>query len=106
MKHPSVKKSFANRLTMWITVTLLLVMVVITLIVSAVVKKAMTDEAERRYQEAVERTNESISRLLSNVEVAAINNVHDIEETSHEPAGLWRQYGTGRGLLPAERSSV
>ena len=88
MKHPSVKKSFANRLTMWITVTLLLVMVVITLIVSAVVKKAMTDEAERRYQEAVERTNESISRLLSNVEVAAINNVHDIEETLHEPAGL------------------
>ena len=73
---------------MWITVTLLIVMFVITLIVSALVKKAMTDEAEKRYQEAVERTNESISRLLSNVEVGVLNNVHDIEETLHEPEGL------------------
>ena len=88
MKHPSVKKSFAKRLTMWITVTLLIVMLVITLVVSVLVKKAMTDEAEKRYQEAVERTNESISRLLSNVEVGVLNNVHDIEETLHEPEGL------------------
>ena len=64
MKLPSVKKSFANRLTMWITLTLLIVMIIITLVVSVLVKKGMTKEAEKRYQEAVERTNEGIGRLL------------------------------------------
>ena len=88
MNLPSVKKSFANRLTMWITVTLLIVMLIITLVVSVLVKKGMTKEAEKRYQEAVERTNEGIGRLLSNVEVGVINNVHDIEENMYDPDRL------------------
>ena len=88
MKLPSVKKSFANRLTMWITVTLLIVMLIITLVVSVLVKMGMTKEAEKRYQEAVERTNEGIGRLLSNVEVGVINNVHDIEENLQDSDGL------------------
>ena len=88
MNHPKVKRSFAERLTMWITITLLIVMFVITCVISILVKRGMTVEAEKRYQEAVERTNESIGRLLSNVEVGVINNVHDIEETLHEPEGL------------------
>ena len=64
---------------MWITITLLIVMFVITCVISILVKRGMTVEAEKRYQEAVERTNESIGRLLSNVEVGVINNVHDID---------------------------
>ena len=88
MRYPRVKHSFAGRLTAWITITLLVVMLLITGVVSFLVKRGMTVEAEKRYQEAVGRMNERIGRLLSNVEVGVVNNVHDIEETLHEPEGL------------------
>ena len=77
--------SFAHRLTIWITVSLLTVMILITAVLSFLVKKGMTEEADKRYQEAVERTNESISRLLSNVETAVVNNIRDIEEVLYKP---------------------
>ena len=73
---------------MWITITLLIAMILITVVISFLVKRGMTNEAEKRYQEAVERTNESIGRLLSNVEVGVINTIHDLEENLHKPDGL------------------
>ncbi len=85
MRFFRTNHSFAHRLTIWITVSLLTVMILITAVLSFLVKKGMTEEADKRYQEAVERTNESISRLLSNVETAVVNNIRDIEEVLYKP---------------------
>lgn len=49
MRYPRVKHSFAGRLTAWITITLLVVMLLITGVVSFLVKRGMTVEAEKRY---------------------------------------------------------
>ena len=67
----------------------LLVMSAVTMyIVYAITKEGMAREAESRYEGIILHANEKIRGVLSDVYVAAINNVNDIERDISDPDKL------------------
>ena len=78
-------RSFASRMTRWVTLTVLVVMVLITWMIYNISKEAMAVEASERYQGMMTRTNLSVNNELLAVEVALSNNVPDIVDHLDNP---------------------
>ena len=82
------KKALANRLSLRIMLVVLMMTVVVMVIVYAITKKSMAQEAESRYESIILTENEKIRGVLSDVYVAAINNVNMIERDIDDPDKL------------------
>ena len=80
-----MQKSLSARLTYRIMAVVLVMMVVIAGVVNFTVRKYMLDEAEERYLGFLLENHQEIRRKLSDVHVAAENNVHDIERDIDNP---------------------
>ena len=81
-------RSFANRLGMWIMAVLIVMSLIIMGAVYWITRDAMAREAEERYQSIVLHSNEKIRGVLSDVYVAAINNIDMIEHDIDDPDKL------------------
>ena len=79
------KRSFANRLSLRIMAVLIVVSTIIMIAVYLITKDSMAHEAEVRYEGIILHTNEKIRGVLSDVYVAAINNVTVIERDLNDP---------------------
>ena len=73
------KRTFASRLSLRIMAVLIVIMAIIMAVVYLITKDSMAHEAEARYESIILHTNEKIRGVLSDVYVAAINNVNVIE---------------------------
>ena len=73
------KRTFASRLSLRIMAVLIVIMAIIMAVVYLITKDSMAHEAEARYEGIILHTNEKIRGVLSDVYVAAINNVNVIE---------------------------
>ena len=80
------KRSFANRLSLRIMAVLIVVSTIIMIAVYLITKDSMAHEAEVRYEGIILHTNEKIRGVLSDVYVAAINNVNVIERDLNDPS--------------------
>ena len=78
-------RSLSKSLTYRIMVVVLVMMVVITGIVYFSVRKYMVAEAEERYEGVLQRDHEEFRRRLSDVMVAAKNNLHEVERDVDHP---------------------
>ena len=82
-------KSISKRLTLRIMMVVLAMMSVIAGVVYVVVGEYMDDEAEKRFQIVVTRAHREVQRRLSEVYVANVNNVHEIERDIDDPDKLY-----------------
>lgn len=80
-----MQSSLSARLTYRIMAVVLVMMVVIAGVVYFTVREYMLDEAEERYLGFLLENYQEIRRRLSDVHVAAENNVHDIERDIDNP---------------------
>ena len=80
-----MQSSLSARLTYRIMAVVLVMMAIITGVVYFTVRQYMLDEAEQRYLGFLLENHQEIRRKLSNVYVAAENNVHDIERDIDNP---------------------
>ena len=80
-----MQNSLSARLTYRIMAVVLVMMVVIAGVVNFTVRQYMLDEAEERYLGFLLENHQEIRRRLSDVHVAAKNNVHDIERDIDNP---------------------
>lgn len=80
-----MQSSLSARLTYRIMAVVLVMMVVIAGVVYFTVREYMLDEAEERYLGFLLENHQEIRRKLSDVHVAAENNVHDIERDIDNP---------------------
>ena len=82
-------KSISKRLTLRIMMVVLATMAVIASVVYFTVGKYMEDEAMQRFQIVVMREYREIQRRLSDVYVANINSLHEIERDIDDPDKLF-----------------
>ena len=82
-------KSISKRLTLRIMMVVLTMMAVIAGVVYFTVSEYMDDEAEQRFQIVVTRAYREVQRRLSEVYVANVNNVHEIERDIDDPDRLF-----------------
>lgn len=80
-----MRNSLAYRLTYRIMAVVLLMMAVITGLVFFTVRNYMLEEAQERYEGVLKKNHEEFRRRLSDVYIAAKNNVHDIERDIDNP---------------------
>lgn len=78
-------RSLSQSLTYRIMAVVLVMIVVITGIVFFNVREYMLDEAQERYLGILQRNYEDFRRQLSEIYVAAQNNIHDIERDIDHP---------------------
>ena len=78
-------RTISKRLTLRIMMVVLATMAVIASVVYFTVGKYMEDEAMQRFQIVVMREYREIQRKLSDVYVANINSVHEIERDLDDP---------------------
>ena len=81
-------KSFANRLSVLIMAVLLVMSVLIMTVIFVITREAMAHEVEERYQGILMHTNEKLRGVLSDVYVASVNNIRDIEQNIDNPDEL------------------
>ena len=84
-----MKTSLSKRLTYRIMTVVLVMMAVIAGVVYFTVREYMLDEAKERYQNIPLENRQELRRRLSDVYVAAENNVHDIERDLNDPDKLF-----------------
>ena len=82
-------KTISKRLTLRIMMVVLATMAVIASVVYFTVGKYMEDEAMQRFQIVVMREYREIQRKLSDVYVANVNSVHEIERDIDDPDLLY-----------------
>ena len=82
------KHSFANILSLRVMLVLIVMMTIIMITVHDVTKDTMALEAGSRYESIILNSNERIRGVLSDVYVAAINNINDIERDIDDPDKL------------------
>lgn len=83
-----MKKTLAYKLSMIIMAVLLLMWASIMTIVFVITRNSTTQEVESRYEGIMLHTNEKIRGVLSDVYVAAVNNVGSIEKSLDDPEQL------------------
>ena len=83
--------SLSARLTYRIMAVVLVMMVVIASVVYFSVREYMLNEAKERYKNMLLNSHEELRRHLSDVYVATINNVHDIERDIDNPDMMFDQ---------------
>ena len=81
--------TLSKRLTYRIMTVVLVMMAVIAGVVYFTVREYMLDEAKQRYQNVLLENRQELRRMLSDVYVAAENNVHDIERDLSDPDKLF-----------------
>ena len=79
------KLTLTNRLSIMIMVILVVMSVIIMSIVYVITKDSMAREVESRYEGIILHSNEKIRGVLSDVYVAAINNISSIERDIDNP---------------------
>ena len=79
------KESLSKQLTYRIMMVVLTMMTVVAGVVYYTVRKYMLNEAEERYENVLLENRQELRRRLSDVYVAAANNVHDIERDLNDP---------------------
>ena len=67
---------------------LIVMSAIIMIVVFAVTKESMSREAILRYEGVVQHANEKIRGVLSDVYIAAVNNINDIERDINDPDKL------------------
>lgn len=82
------KQTLANRLSLRIMVVLIVMSVTIMSAIYYITKDSMAREAESRYNGIILHENEKIRGVLSDVYVAAINNINSIERDIDDPDKL------------------
>ena len=82
------KWTFANRLSLRIMAVLLLTAAAIMCGIYLITRESMAREAESRYESILFNSNERIRGVLSDVYVAAINNINDVERDIDDPDKL------------------
>ena len=82
------KITLANRLSIRIMAVVMVMTVIIMAIVYVITRDSMAREAETRYESVLKNENEKIRGVLSDVYVAAINNVNVIERDIDDPDKL------------------
>lgn len=85
---PMKKITLANRLSLIIMMVLIVSSTVIMTVVYVITRESMTAEAESRYEGIILHQNEKIRGVLSDVYVAAINNLESIEQDIDHPDRL------------------
>ena len=88
--------TLAKRLTYRVMIVVMVMLVFITGIVYFSVRNYMLDEAQERYVGILLRMQEEIRRRLSDIYVAAKNNVHDIERDIDHPDMMYDLNSTHR----------
>ena len=73
------KITLVNRLSIRIMAVVMVMTVIIVAVVYVITRDSMAREAETRYESVLQNENEKIRGVLSDVYVAAINNVNVIE---------------------------
>ena len=81
--------TLSKRLTYRIMTVVLVMMAVIAGVVYFTVREYMLNEAKERYQNVLLENRQELRRMLSDVYVAAENNVHDIERDLSDPDKLF-----------------
>lgn len=84
----------------------LVMMSVITSLVYFTVRNYMLEEAQERYEGILKKNREEFKRRLSDVYVAAKNNVHDIERDIDSPEAMYDHLHRIVSLNPTVRSSA
>ena len=82
------KITLANRLSIRIMAVVMVMTVIIVTMVYLITRDSMAREAETRYESVLQNENEKIRGVLSDVYVAAINNVNVIERDINDPDKL------------------
>ena len=82
------KLTLANRLSIRIMAVLIVISVAIMSIIYVITKASMAREVELRYEGIILHENEKIRGVLSDVYVAAINNINDVEQDIDNPDKL------------------
>ena len=82
---PDMQNTLSARVTYRIMAVVLVMMASIAGVVYFTIRKYMLDEAEERYLGFLLENHQEIRRRLSDVHVAAENNVHDIERDIDDP---------------------
>ena len=78
-------QSFAKLLTRRIVLALFITLSLTSWLIISMSSNVMETEAAIRYQEVMLSMNENVKSTLSNVRVAAVNNVHEIEQSLNDP---------------------
>ena len=82
------KIALASRLSLRIMMVVMLMAIVIMVVIYPITRDIMVKEAESRYESVIRTENERIRGVLSDVYVAAINNVAVIEQDIDNPDKL------------------
>ena len=82
------KRTLANKLSLSIMTVLLVMSAIIMTTVYLVTKESLANEAETHYETVILHANEKIRGVLSDVYVAAINNISSLEEDIDHPDKL------------------
>ena len=85
------KLTLTNRLSFMIMAILIVVSAIIMSFIYVITKDSMSREVESRYESIVLHSNEKIRGVLSDVYVAAINNIYVIERDIDTLSGWWRR---------------
>ena len=80
-----MRNSLAKRLTIRITAVVLVMLAIITSLVYISVKEYMLEEAQERYLGVMLDEYEEIRRRLSDIYVASLNSIHEIERDIDHP---------------------
>ena len=94
MKRPwskiSIRPStFAGKLTQLVILTLLITMSTIAVVIYVFSKRALTTEAENRYQGFMELTNVKVNNVLTGVELLSANYLLEVEKNLDDPDKIY-----------------
>ena len=82
------KLTLANRLSLMVMSVLIVMSTIVMILVFLITRESMAREAQSRYEGVALHANEKIRGVLSDVYVAAINNINDIERDLNDPDKL------------------
>ena len=77
--------SLHARLTLWVMLTVLVVFILITLIITNVIRKALLSSSEENAKSRIEISNQRINSILFGVEVAVDNVIPDVTDNLDNP---------------------
>ena len=77
--------SLHARLTLWVMLTVLAVFILITLIITNVIRKALLSSSEENAKSRIEIANQRINSILYGVEVAVDNVIPDVTDNLDNP---------------------
>jgi len=95
--------SLHARLTLWVMLTVMAVFVLITIIITNVIRKALLSSSEENAKSRIEIANERINSILVGVEVAMDNVIPDVTDNLDNPD---QYYAVVKKLLEQNSSII